>query len=87
MNNGKVVVLNTAEAIYEGFVKNSALLSERPSFMNNPATGGESTASCRREEPACSYHENLKIHQPVKANVCTGKAFQQIIGNLFKILC
>lgn len=41
VNAGKIVVLNTAEAIHEGFVKNAAIMSDRPSFMLNPATGGK----------------------------------------------
>ena len=40
VNEGKIVVLNTAEAIHEAFVKNAAVFSERPSFMLNPATNG-----------------------------------------------
>lgn len=40
INEGKLVVLNTAEAIHEGFVKNSTILSDRPMSMHNPATGG-----------------------------------------------
>ncbi|XP_067945567.1 cytochrome P450 2B19-like [Watersipora subatra] len=40
VNVGKIVVLNSAEAIHEAFVKNAKVFSDRPAFMLNPATGG-----------------------------------------------
>ena len=58
INEGKLVVLNTAEAIYEGFVKNSAFLSDRPMSMHNPATGGKAIVS----SSAHPKQESVNVH-------------------------